>query len=94
MTADLVGDFSLDRAGRYAFSAILDWMDETAVLPLESCQWSEVLPDVNDLNKMFSGGQKNFIASTQDDVVIIDKTNFLSFIGGLWPSSLPLKSDC
>ncbi|MEP3349727.1 MAG: hypothetical protein ABJN96_07215 [Marinomonas sp.] len=94
VTADLVGDFSLDRTERYVFSAILDWMGEMAVLPLELCQWSETLPDMNDLNKMFSGGQKNFIASTQDDVVIIDKTNFLSFIGGLWPSSLPLKSDC
>lgn len=90
----ITADPLLDRAGLYAFSIILDWFGEVVVLPLETCQWSAVLPAGDELHKIILEGRKYLVASEQQDsFVMINKTNYLSFIDELWPSSLSLKSD-
>jgi hypothetical protein len=93
-------DSLLSSEERHVFSVILEWAEEAIVLPFDSCEWRASLSEVSYIKEFdvvpgltSTSGREHFISSLQDDVIVIDKANFLSFVGGLWPSSLSLESE-
>lgn len=78
-----------------AFSIILEWMGESIVLSLASCEWSVALPESNDYIRdaslIFDDAACDTMisrfASLQDGDLVINKKNYLSFAAGFWPSS-------
>lgn len=79
----------------YAFSAILDYGGESFVLPFNTCKWYASLPeDIHVVSGLFGSVERkeNFLTSIPMNVVI-DKTNFLSFVDASWVSVFFFESD-
>lgn len=79
----------------FAFTAILDWMGESIVLSLSSCDWSAVLPEAEYIqdfvafdNVRNSHNEISTVSYTDCSEVLINKKNFMSFVAGVWPSLL------
>ncbi len=82
---------------QYAFSAILEWGGESLVLSFGSCEWHASLPENTDSTLMPSevvdlGGEIRHLPALQTRIVI-DKTNFLSFVDDFQSSAFFFKSD-
>ena len=82
---------------QYAFSAILEWSGESLVLFFDSCEWHASLPENTDSILMPSevvdlGSEIRHLPSLQTRIVI-NKTNFLSFVDDSQSSAFFFKSD-
>jgi hypothetical protein len=76
------------------FSVILECLGESVVLPFTTCDWQTSLPSgecVREFSlppKLIGGDDEvSLYSSMQDDIIVIDKKNYLSFVAGVWPSS-------
>jgi hypothetical protein len=77
-----------------AFSVILECLGTSVVLPFTTCDWRTSLPS-GEYVREFSLPSKligdddevSHFSSLQDDIIVIDKKNYLSFVAGIWPSS-------
>ena len=76
------------------FSVILECLGESVVLPFTTCDWRTSLPSgeyVREFSlppKLIGGDDEmSHYSSMQDDIIVIDKKNYLSFVAGVWPSS-------
>jgi hypothetical protein len=76
------------------FSVILECLGESVVLPFTTCDWRTSLPsgecvrEFSLLPKLIGGDDEvSHYSSMQDDIIVIDKKNYLSFVAGVWPSS-------
>ncbi|GGN16911.1 MULTISPECIES: hypothetical protein [Marinomonas] len=90
LSKDFVSDGFGPSGGKASFSMILDRMGESIVLPFWCCDWCESLPEARyvrefalPLEQFCYSAEKRHWMSLQEDAVIIDKKNFLSFVAGL-----------
>jgi hypothetical protein len=76
---------------KMSFSVILEWMGESIVFSLASCDWFASLSDVNHIwePSSFSVGsvhgyedKMSRFTSLQDVGLVINKKNYLSFVAG------------
>lgn len=90
LSKDFTGDGGESSGGKAGFSMILDGMGESIVLPFSFCDWGASLPNAHYVREFASfpelfcySDEKRHLMSLQEDAVIIDKKNFLSFVAGL-----------
>ena len=90
LSRDFVSDGGGSAGGKGGFSMILGGMGESIVLPFEFCDWGASLPNAHYVREFASflelfccSDEKRHLMSLQEDAVMIDKKNFLSFVAGL-----------
>ncbi|MBJ7536802.1 hypothetical protein [Marinomonas transparens] len=74
------------------FSAVLEWMGESVILHLTSCDWSDSLPQAEclkefDVAKEIASheGGMGYFTSWRGKSVLLNNENYLSFVRAIWP---------
>ncbi|MCV2401392.1 hypothetical protein OFY17_00720 [Marinomonas sp. C2222] len=93
----LLGAKTLQDKPSKGFSVILEWRNQSVILFFQACNWYASLPFGYDTQDFFVPSTENgrmieeVFSSIQEEFVVINKNNFTSLVGGIWPPSLSIE---